>query len=90
MGAVTDNLTHGTGLTDINEFVYGQNAVHHMIPWTSVRVDRCLNHSVVSDLFEDNPEFGSLVDQAGKMYTSLMANEMTVESALTTNRDLST
>ena len=45
-------------------------------------MDRCLNHSVVSDLLEDNPEFGSLVDQSGQMYTSLMANEMTVESAL--------
>ncbi len=45
-------------------------------------MDRCLNHSVVSDLLEDNPEFGSLVDQARQMYTSLMANEMTVESSL--------
>ncbi len=44
--------------------------------------DRCLNHIVVSDLLEDSPELESLLDQAGKMYTSLVAKEMMVESVL--------
>ncbi len=89
IGAIgTFSLTDGTGVTDINEVVYGQNAVHHMmtaksLPWTSVGMDICLNHSLVSDLLEDNPEFGSLDTGPSKeMYISLMANEMNVESAL--------
>ncbi len=37
-GAIgTFNLTNGTGLTDINEVVYGQNVVHHMMTGKSVQ-----------------------------------------------------
>ena len=89
LGAI-GKLMEGTGLTNIMEVVYGENAVHHMMTGKSVQrafrghllVDRCLNHMVVSDLLEDNPEFESLVDQAGEMYASLLAKEMTLESAV--------
>ena len=89
LGAI-GKLMEGTGLTNIMEVVYGENAVHHMMTGKSVQrafrghllVDRCLNHMVVSDLLEDNPEFESLVDQAGEMYAPLLAKEMTLESAV--------
>ena len=45
-------------------------------------VDRCLNHLVVSDLLEDNPQFESLVDHVGETYSSLVAKETTLESAV--------
>ncbi len=38
IGAIgTFNLTDGTGLTDISEVVYGQNAVHYMMTGKSVQ-----------------------------------------------------
>lgn len=89
LGAI-GTLMEGTGLTDIMEVVYGENAVHHMMTGKSVQrafrghllVDRCLNQMVVSDLLEDNPQFESLVDQAREIYASLVAKEMTLESAV--------
>ncbi len=38
IGAIgTFSLTDGTGVTDINEVVYGQNAVHHMMTGKSAQ-----------------------------------------------------
>jgi len=89
LGAI-GTLMEGTGLRNIMEVVYGGNAVQHMMTGKSVQrafpghflVDRCLNHLVVSDLLEDNPQFESLVDQAGETYSSLVAKETTLESAV--------
>ena len=70
-------LVEGTGLRNILEVVNGENAVQHMMTGKSVQrairghllVDRCLNHLIVSELLEENPQFESLVEQAGAIYT---------------------
>ena len=89
LGAI-GTLMEGSGLRNIMEVVYGSNAVHHMMTGKSVQrafrghllVDRCINNLVVSDLLEDNPQFESLVDEAGEMYSSLVTKETTLESAV--------
>ncbi len=89
LGAI-GTLMEGTGLTNILEVVYGENAVHHMMTGKSVQrafrghllVDRCLNYMVVSEVLQDEPGFESLVEQAEKFYTSLVAKEITLENAL--------
>ena len=89
LGAI-GTLMEGTGLRNIIEVIYGENAVQHMMTGKSVQrafrghllVDRCLNHLIVSDLLEDNRQFKSLVDQAGETYSSLVAKETTLETAL--------
>ena len=88
LGAI-GTLMQGTGLKDIMEVVYGQNAVQHMLTGKSVQrafrghllIDRCLNNLIVSDLMEDDPQFKSVVDQAGESCSLLLANAITLESA---------
>lgn len=41
-------------------------------------VDKCLNHMIVSDTVEANPEFASLVDQSEEMYSSLLEGKATL------------
>ena len=81
-------LMEGSGLRNIMEVAYGSNAVQHMMSGKSVQrafrghllMDRCINDLVVSDLLEDNPQ--SLIDEAEEMYSSLVAKETTLESAV--------
>ena len=48
-------------------------------------VDKCLNHMIVSDMIDENPEFAALVDQSEEMYSSLLAGDMTLDSILTSD-----
>ena len=89
LGAI-GTLMEGSGLRNIMEVAYGSNAVQHMMSGISVQqafrghllMDRCINDLVVSDLLEDNPQFQSLIDEAEEMYSSLVAKETTLESAV--------
>jgi 5'-3' exonuclease len=92
LGAI-GTLMAGTGLTKILEVIYGENAVLHMMTGKSVQrsfrghllVDKCLNHMMVSDMMDDDPEFSALVDQSEELYTSLLASEATLESVTTSD-----
>lgn len=80
-------LMEGSELRNIMEVVYSSNAVQRMMSGKSVQrafrghllVDRCINHLVLSDLVKENPQFQSLVDEAGEIY--LVAKEMTLEAS---------
>jgi hypothetical protein len=79
LGAV-GTLMAGTGLSDVLEEVYGENAVVHMMSGKSVQrafrghllVDRCLNESIVASVIAEDPSFRSLVQEAENMYSSLV------------------
>ena len=45
-------------------------------------MDRCINDLVVSDLLEDDTPFQSLIDEAVKIYLSLVERETTLERAV--------
>ena len=92
LGAI-GTLMQGTGLKDILEAVYGENAVVHMLTGKSVQralrghllVDKCLNHMIVSDVVHESPQFATLLDQSEEIYSSLMAGETTLESIETSD-----
>ena len=92
LGAI-GTLMEGTGLKNILEVVYGENAEVHMMTGKSVQrsfrghllVDKCLNHMIVSDIVDDSPEFATMVEQSEEMYSSLLAGETTSESILTSD-----
>ena len=86
LGAI-GTLMKGTGLTNIQESVYGENTVVHMMTGKAVQraflghllTDKYLNHLIVSETLEANPEFASLVEESEKIYSSLIAGETTLE-----------
>ena len=90
LGAI-GTLMDGTGLKDILETVYGENSVTHMLTGKSVQrafrghllVDKCLNHVMVSEISEDNPQFAAMVEQSEEMYTALVNGDMTLDTVFT-------
>ena len=66
LGAV-GKLMEGTGLKDILEAVYGENAVVHMMTGKSVQrafrghllIAKCLHYMIVAEVIPENPDFAS-------------------------------
>ena len=79
LGAI-GKLMDGTGLKNILEVIYGENAVLHMLTGKSIQrafrghlfIEKCLNHLLLSDLGNSNTDFTSLVDQVESMYNLLV------------------
>ena len=94
LGAI-GTLMQGTGLQNILELVYGENAVVHMMTGKSVQrafrghllVDKCLNQAILSDLMNIDHDFKSLVGEAEIIYTSLIKREMAMEN-ITLDEDI--
>ena len=92
LGAI-GTLMQGTGLKDILETVYGENAVLHMLTGKSVQrafrghllVDKCLNRMIITDVVQSSPQFATLVDQSEEIYSSLVAGEKTLEGVETSD-----
>ena len=90
LGAI-GTLMEGTGLTNILEVVYGENAVVHMMTGKSVQrafrghllVDKCLHQLIVDSVVADNTEFESLIDDVEEMYSSLLKDDITLASLVT-------
>ena len=86
LGAI-GTLMKGTGLANIREGVYRENTVVHMMTGKAVQrafrghllTDKCLNHLIVSETLEVNPEFASPVEESEEIYSSLIAGETTLE-----------
>ena len=77
LGAI-GTLMAGMGLKRILEEIYGENALVHMMTGKSVQrafrghllVTKCLNQMIVSEVLDDHPNLGSLVDKAEDIYES--------------------
>ena len=75
LGAI-GTLMEGSGIRKILEVVYGSNAVHHIMTGKSVQrafrghllIDKCVNHLIVSNILEEDPQFQSLIDRAEDLY----------------------
>ena len=89
LGAI-GTLMAGTGLKRLLEEVYGENAVVHMMTGKSVQrafrghllVNKCLNQMVVSEILDEHPDLGPLVDKAENIYESLVNGELNLDSAV--------
>ena len=79
----------GTGLKNILETVYGENAVVHMMTGKAVQralrghllVDKCLHSQVITEMSKDDPEIQTLLEQAEELYSSLLSGETTLGDA---------
>ena len=80
----------GLGLKRILEEVYGENAVVHMMTGKSVQrsfrghllVTKCLNQMIVSEVLDEHPNLGSLVDKAEDIYESFVNGESNLDIAV--------
>lgn len=82
-------LMNGSGLTDILEFVYEENAVKHMLTGKSVQrafrghllVENCLNGTLIAEL-NDGERFADSVKFCEEMFTSLSTGDVTSEMVI--------
>ncbi len=87
LGAI-GTLMDGSGLKDIMETVYGENAVVHMMSGKAVQrafrghllVDQCLTCQIVAKIMEDDPDFHEQVEELERLYTLMESGECTLES----------
>ncbi|KAI3379074.1 hypothetical protein SNEBB_002215 [Seison nebaliae] len=87
LGAI-GTLMDGSGLKDIMDTVYGENAVVHMMSGKAVQrafrghllVDQCLTCQIVAKIMEDDPDFHEQVEELERLYTLMESGECTLES----------
>ena len=76
LGAI-GTLMNGSGLNDIFDTIYGDNAVVHMMSGKAVQrtfrghllVGRCLTKQIIAKVIEDEPDFEILVTEIERIYT---------------------
>ncbi|KAJ6661273.1 hypothetical protein lerEdw1_015410 [Lerista edwardsae] len=89
LGAI-GTLMDGTGLRNILEEVYAENAVVHMLSGKAVAravrghllVDNCLHQLLLNSIAEDTPDFAALIDETEEAYQRLLQRETDFESFL--------
>ena len=80
----------GSGLKEIRETVYGENAVVHMMSGKAVQrafrghllVDQCLTRQIVAKIVEGDPGFQDQVDELDRLYMLMETGECALESLL--------
>ena len=86
----TGTLMDGSGLKQIIETIYGENAVVHMMSGKSVQrafrghllVDQCLTHQIVAKIIEDEPGFENVLKELETLYTLTETGERDMDSLL--------
>ena len=73
-------LMDGTGLKEIMETVYCENAVVHMM--IHLLVDQCLTRQVVAKIMEDEPGFHNQVEELERLYMLMETGECDLDSLL--------
>jgi len=89
LGAI-GTLMQGTGLANIFEEIFGENAVTDIMTGKSVQrafrghllLEKCLNGMLVFEVMDQDSEFTALVDACEETYTSLLAEDQISESIL--------
>ena len=92
LGAV-GYLMNGTGLKDILQVIYGENAVQHVLTGKAVQrairghllVDKCLGQMIVSDLANGMPEFAMLLAESEEQFSLLLKEQISLESVITSH-----
>ena len=89
LGAI-GTLMDGSGLKQIIETIYGENAVVHMMSGKSVQrafrghllVDQCLTHQIVAKIIEDEPGFENVLKELETLYALTETGEIDMDSLL--------
>ena len=89
LGAI-GTLIEGTGLKEIMETIYGENAVVHMMSGKAVQqvfsghllVDQCLTHQIVAKIMEDEPGFQDQVEELERLYMLMETGKCDLDSLL--------
>ena len=89
LGAI-GTLMDGTGLKEIMETVYGENAAVHMMSGKAVQravrghllVDQCLTRRIVTKIMEDEPGFQDQVEEFERLHMLMKTGECDLDSLL--------
>ena len=89
LGAI-GTLMDGSGLKEILETVYGENAVVHMMSGKAVQrafrghllVDQCLTRQIVAKIMEDDPGFQDQVEELERLYMLMETGASDLDSLL--------
>ena len=92
LGAV-GYLMNGTGLKDILQVIYGENAVQHVLTGKAVQrairghllVNKRLGQMIVSDLANGMPEFAMLLAESEEQFSLLLKEQISLESVITSH-----
>ena len=90
LGAI-GTLMDGSGLKDILETIYGENAVVHMMSGKAVQrsfrghllISQCLTNLIVSKIIDDEPKFQDYVEQIEKLYSQIESGEIGLDTFMT-------
>ena len=89
LGAIR-TLMDGSGLKDVLETIYGENAVVHMMSGKAVQcsfrghvlVSKCLMQQLVAKVTDTDPGFENHMKELGRLYTLLKAGEVDLNTPL--------
>ena len=89
----TGTLMDGTGLKEIMETVYGENAFVHMMSGKAVQrafrghllVDQCFTRQIVAKIIEDEPGFQDQVEELKRLYILMETGKCALDSFLESN-----
>lgn len=87
LGAI-GTLMDGSGLREILETIYGENAVVHMMSGKSVQrafrghllVDQCLTHQIVAEIIKDEPCFENVLKELETFFALMETGERDMDS----------
>ena len=83
-------LMDGSGLTDIVETIYGENAVVHMMSGKAVQrsfhghllTSQCLTNLIVGKIIENEPEFADYIEEIQRLYTQIDTGEISLDTVI--------
>jgi hypothetical protein len=89
LGAI-GTLMDGSGLIDILETIYGENAVVHMMSGKAVQhsfrghllVTKCLTQQIVAKVIEGEPGFENLMQELERLYSLMEAGKIDLDTLL--------
>ena len=84
LGAI-GSLMDGSGLKEILQTIYGENAVMHMMSGKAVQrslrghlllLSKCLTQQVTCKILEDEPEFNIIIQEFEGVYNQMLTDEI--------------
>ena len=88
-----DTLMDGSGLKEILQTIYGENAVMHMMSGKAVQrsflghllLSKCLTQQVTCKILEDEPEFNIIIQEFEGVYNQMLTGEIDLRTLTQSN-----
>ena len=92
LGAI-GTLMDGSGLKEILQTIYGENAVMHMMSGKAVQrsfrghllLSKCLTQQVTCKILEDEPEFNIIIQEFEGVYNQMLTGEIDLRTLTQSN-----